>query len=82
MSLGLSVLRRLRRECLWGTLGSLFGLRTRDSDVFVYEGCGQSIMAFGRIIRAFSFFLFLILCLWRLSHESLFLYFEALPLSE
>lgn len=56
MSLGLLVLRRLRRECPW-EMGSLFGLRTRDSDVFVCA-CGQTNPAFGRNFLPFCIFLF------------------------
>jgi len=55
-SLGLLVLRRLRRECLWG-MGSLFGLRTRDSDIFVCT-CRQTNTAFGRNFFAFLFSFF------------------------
>jgi hypothetical protein len=55
-SLGQLVLRRPRRECLW-EMGSLFGLRTRDSDVYVCT-CRQTNPAFGRNFFTFLFSFF------------------------
>ena len=51
MNRGLSVLRRIRRECPWGMLASLFGSRTRDSSERPgYSGNGELVMASGKIV--------------------------------
>lgn len=48
---GLSVPRRIRPECLWARLTSLFGSRTRDSSERGLDTFGpcEPVMAFGMI---------------------------------